>query len=361
MLVKVQHGGNVEKVAKRLGLSETPDTTFDFSVNLNPVGPPPAVKTVLDNGADITTRYPDEYAEEACNALAAAHGLPPEHVLIGNGATEIIGCILQALRPASAGTVAPTYSGYAQVCAAAGLPTTEAIVLSPDNGFEFGEPEKVRGAMEVIFVGSPNNPTGRLVPPTMLCEFSRRNPTKTVVADISFIDFTGPPCPEELKPEKLPPNMVVVKSLTTFFCIPGLRLGIGWAQPELVELIKKVRLPWTVNGLAQELALSLYADAAYMERSRTETQALRERFGGLLATLPDVSAFRAEASFVLARLPQDWLAARLQGELLRRGFLIRSCEDFVGLDARYCRLTVRPEPEQDALIEALRSLLTAGA
>lgn len=355
--MKAQHGGNVEKIAKRLGLSDIPEARFDFSVNQNPIGPPPAVSAVLQKGADTATHYPDEYAEPACRALAAAHGLHPEHVIVGNGATEIVGLILQALRPASAATVAPVYSGYAQACVAAGLPMREAMVLSVENGFRLSDPSEVHGSAELIFVASPNNPTGGLVPPAVLCELGLKNPARTIVADVSFIDFPGPSCPEKLRTDNLPPNVIVIKSLTAFFCIPGLRLGVAWAQPELLDLVKMVRLPWSVNGLSQALALSLYDDTDYMERSRAQTGSLRERFIGLLEALPNVSVVPSDANFVLAHLPQDWPAARLQGELLRRGILIRSCEDFVGLDARYCRLAVRPENEQDALLEALQSLL----
>ena len=360
MPMKPQHGGNAGKVAKRLGLTEAPVVRFDFSVNLNPIGPPPALRGILLRGADTAVHYPNEYAEPACRALAAVHGFDPEHVIVGNGSTEVFGWILQALRPASAATVAPAYGGYAEVSAAAGLPMAEAVTLSSDTGFRLSVPFEVAGAAEIIFVGSPNNPTGGLVSPDALRELTAKRPGATVVLDVSFIDFAGPPCPDELKPENLPANVIVVKSLTKFFSIAGLRLGMAWGGQELIELVKTVRLPWSVNGLSQALAPALYTDEDYMARSRARTQSLRERFVGLLQELPGFSVSPADANFVLVHLPQDWPGARLQGELLRRGILIRSCEDFTGLDPNCCRLAVRPENEQDALLEALRQLYVPG-
>ena len=152
----------------------------------------------------------------------------------------------------------------------------------------------------------------------------------------------------------------MVKSLTKFFCIPGLRLGMAWGEAGIMERIKSVRLPWSVNGLSQALAPRLYSDPDYLERSRERTGLLRSQFSEALRSLPGFTPFPADANFLLVELPSEWPRPRLQRELLSAGILIRSCEGFQSLGARYCRLAVRPKREQDQLMEALRELVHGG-
>jgi histidinol-phosphate/aromatic aminotransferase/cobyric acid decarboxylase-like protein len=95
-----EHGGNALAVAHELGMSACPDIALDFSVNLNPLGPPPALHQLLQQAGPLVTRYPEPYAAESCRSLAAAHGLSPQQVVVGNGSTEIFSWLLQAFRPA---------------------------------------------------------------------------------------------------------------------------------------------------------------------------------------------------------------------------------------------------------------------
>ncbi len=348
----VQHGGNAQAIARKLGLTSCPPVAVDFSVNLNPLGPPPVVQRVLMQGHATIARYPEEFADTAVQALAAAHGVSPATVVLGNGSTEIFGWILQALQPRGAGCVAPCYGGYREVCEAHGTPLSCVHTLTCDNGFRLTHPFAVPDETGVLFVGSPNNPTGSRVRPEILFSLAERNPHATIVIDASFMDFVEPP-----QAEDMPENVVVVKSLTKCFCIPGLRLGMAWGAPVVMDRVKTVRLPWSVNGLAQSVALHLYSDERYLEQSRLETRRLRERFAAAIGELPGFEVFPADADYLLVGLPAEWPVERLQRALLGEGLLIRSCEDFDGLDAAYCRLAVRPESEQDRLVRALATLL----
>ncbi|MBL7077281.1 MAG: cobyric acid synthase [Kiritimatiellae bacterium] len=354
---KNQHGGNAEALADALGLPECPAIALDFSVNLNPLGPAPAIRRILWQSEGIAARYPDEYAADACRALAAAHGLLPEQVVVGNGSTEVFGWILQALRPAQVGVVEPCYAGYREVCDANGIPMTRVMTLSAEAQFRLAETPELPDGVELLFVGSPNNPTGVTVSCDVLLALATQNPHCTVVVDASFADFLSDPMTVSPPGDPLLENMIVVKSLTKCFCIPGLRLGMAWGGASLMDRIRQVRLPWSVNGLAQELALRLYADDAYLEQTRSQVPSLRASFATALSSLPGVTVFPSEANFLLVRLPREWPAARLCKALLKQGILIRSCANYEGLGEDYCRLAVRPLHEQQQLLTALSELL----
>lgn len=158
----------------------------------------------------------------------------------------------------------------------------------------------------------------------------------------------------------LPLNLIVVKSLTKFFSIPGLRLGMACAHPDTCSRLRRTQLPWNVNALAQQAALSLYSDTRYLTDTRRETARLRHRLQSGLDRL-GWHVHPSAANFLLVRLPCPWTAGSLQATLLRQGILIRSCQHFEGLGDAYIRLAVRPEPEIDAFLAALDGLCPPSA
>ncbi|MFW5803148.1 MAG: cobyric acid synthase, partial [Verrucomicrobiota bacterium] len=354
------HGGDAEAAAIRLGLPDVPTIKLDFSVNINPLGPPPALRHVLLHGVDIAAQYPEPYAEGAVRALAEAHGASPEKVRVGNGATEIFGWLLQALRPRSAAMLQPCYTGYAEACRAYGVDCVDYFPETARRGLPDYSEELLAGVTEdVVFVGNPNNPTGHLTDPDVLLRSARMAPRQFFVVDESFIDFTAEDDNLSLVGTELPENILVVKSLTKFFAIPGLRLGMAYAQANVIERLKAAQLPWSVNGLAQTLAPKLYADDDYLLRSRRTTAELRARLARELDQFPQLTVHEAAANFLLVKLAPPWTGTQLQTELLKRGILVRTCDSFPGLSDQYLRLAARPDPERREFVKALKTVFSA--
>ena len=356
---EVVHGGDARAVARVLGVSvsETVPVRLDFSVNVNPFGAPSWVKGVLIGTEPLVERYPEASATTLTAALAKTHAVDPDSLVCGNGSTEILSWIAQTLRPARPAWVVPAYAGYAEACAAAGCSGEGLAASLPGDAFK-PDWEALRASKaDLLFLASPNNPTGVTLDPADVLSVTESVPSRTVVLDESFIDFLPDAVNRTLIRPKMPPNLIVVKSLTKFFAIPGLRLGMACAAPETLRRIEASRLPWSVNGLAQAVGTRLYEDTDYMERSRRLLPRWREAFASELAALPGLIVHPSEAPFLLCRLSAPWTASRLQAELLQRGILIRSCRNFEGLGEAYCRLAVRPPNEQEQLIAALRELL----
>lgn len=346
------HGGDPAAVARSLGLKGVPEIQYDFSVNINPLGMPPAVERALLSADEaIYSNYPETYAESAVSALAKAHGVKPESLLAGNGSTEIFFWIIQTLRPEKAGCIAPSYSGYADICSAAGIDFEYTGKALPENNFRINPDMISVSDAEFMFIGTPNNPTGLTVRRDDILRIAASMPQKYFVVDESFIDFLPNAKSCSLITDKLPDNVIVVKSLTKFFAIAGLRLGMVCGSLKTIGKIAKIRLPWSVNALSQMIAPLLYSDEKYILQSRKLIGELRREFSSKLAKLTQIKIFPSEANFLLCRLENsEFTLGFLQGKLLKRGILIRSCRDIEGLGDKYFRLAVRSREENEFLI-----------
>ncbi len=352
------HGGNPAKVAGELGFDNTVAVRFDFSVNLNPFGPPLPVKHLASEFENLISGYPEVDAATAEKILAEAHNVSPEAVVAGNGATEVFSLAVQALRPGSAVWSAPGYSGYREVCEKFLI---EARPVTAQCSAGIFTPDFMRLAKpgpDMIFLASPNNPTGQAINPQRVIDFAKANPHKNIIFDESFIDF----CPDApsrtiIGREDCPDNLLVVKSLTKFFAVAGLRLGFAWGAPDIIAKLREKRLPWTINGIAQEAAKLLYRERDYIERSRKATTDLREKLLKSLSAFPQLKRYSSSANYVLAEIVDEkWNADSLQKHLLEQGILIRNCSKIAGLDDRFVRLAVRPESETAELIAALNKI-----
>ena len=352
------HGGDARTVASALGAESYPPIRLDFSVNINPLGPPPAVREVMMNGMALASSYPDVYAHSAEECLAQAHNVSAESVVVGNGSTEIFGWILQAFKPSRVSLIAPCYAGYEEACRASGIDCTVDAVAAAESGFAVTPELLDQLTGDMAFIGTPNNPTGHLISPAILLEAAKKHSERIFVIDEAFIDFCADSDQYTLIGPDLPENIIVVKSLTKFFAVPGLRLGMACANPLTVARINATRLPWSVNALAQSLAGKLYRNEEYIDASRRMTHELRLTLVDALKELPSLTIHASQANFVLVELPPHCAASHLQEQLLKQGILIRTCDNYEGLGASYCRLAVRPAHEIDELINAMRSILS---
>ena len=352
------HGGNPQALLKSLGLKKAPEIQADFSVNINPAGPPPSVSRALLSINDKTySDYPEIYAETALRSLAKAHNLNVESILIGNGSTELFSMIIQALKPDKIAWIAPSYSGYSEICASHGIPATPAFCTLPEDNFKINIRQLAGSDADMFFLCSPNNPSGAVIGKKNILGFAAERKRSVFVVDESFIDFLPNPETKTLFSEKLPDNIIVVKSLTKFFSIAGVRLGMLYANPSTVAKIAKARLPWSVNAVAQKIAPLLYSDDKYIAETRRNICELRKIFSADLAKIPGLKVYPSHANFLLCELRKGKMDAdKLQCELLKRGILIRSCSNWQGLGPKFFRLAVLDQDSNNLLISELNSL-----
>ncbi len=350
------HGGNLNELADKAG--RRPEELLDFSANVNPLGPPPWLRPVISRHVENLAHYPDPDATPLLDAIAEHHGVASEEVIAGNGSSELLYALPRALGVWRAVIPVPAYIDYARAAAAAGLDVAT-LPLAEAEGFALPWPALdalLRGG-ECVFLGQPNNPTGVLCDAVAFREFAAAHPGTTFLVDEAFADFVEGYA--SLADER-PTNALVVRSMTKFFAIPGLRLGYAVADAAIVARVRAATPAWSVNALAQAVGVQAVRDTDYAGRTRAYVAAQREKLAAALREIPGLSVYPGQANYLLVRLTgPERDAKRLADALLRReGIAIRVCANYAGLDASYFRVAVRTAEENERLCSALAAALT---
>jgi histidinol-phosphate/aromatic aminotransferase/cobyric acid decarboxylase-like protein len=348
-----EHGGLVAEELARLGLR--PEEVIDFSVNVNPYGPSPAVLAAA-RSAPID-RYPDPTASELRQEICRRHELPADAVVVGNGAADLLWTLARVLaRPGEAVLVVePAFAEFRSAVASVGAEVID-WRASPATQFAIDtlEIERLaqRAGARVLYLCSPGSPTGSHVPVGEVAALASRQPRLTVILDQAFLTLSEHHAEAQVP---VPPNVVRVRSLTKDHAIPGLRLGYLLAAPALARRIEAARPPWTTSAVAQAAGLAALREDAFIDDCRqrllADRRALESDLGRLgLQPVPSCTGFLAVAV-------ED--GQRLRDRLLARRILVRSCASF-GLP-RHIRIAARPAGDRDKLHSALAVALARGA
>lgn len=339
-----RHGG-------RRGLRK--ESALDFSVNVNPLGPPSGVLNALGMELSAIARYPDSDCTLLTGRLARSHDVAPEQIVVGNGSTELIYAIARACRPRRVAIVEPTFTEYLRASLLVGATVDHWLAEGSHYDLEPFDPD---GA-ELVWLCNPNNPTGRLWPSATLARWIRDRRTTLFVVDEAFLPFRE----EELKHSvvaelKHAANLMVLRSLTKLYALPGLRLGYAVASASLASSFRVQLPPWSVNRLAQAAGLAALEDHDFLARTRawfrTERSALDQALEGLSHHLQIIPS---AVNFNLLRLRQGF-SAGLATTLAERGIIIREAANFVGLSEDYFRVAMRTAPDNERLLGELASI-----
>jgi L-threonine-O-3-phosphate decarboxylase len=357
-----RHGGNLTALANRSGRAA--ESLLDFSANINPLGMPAGTRSALIAALDALGHYPDP----ACTALRAAIGahlgVASECIVVGNGAEQLIWWLPRLLAAKRVLVTAPAYVDYQRAAEVWQRPLCS-IPLRPEDGFAL-DLEALSAhlhAGDLVWIGQPNNPTGRLVEPQPLREAVIAHPHVDWAIDEAFIDFVdgAHSAVHWERSQREWPNLIVIRSMTKFYALAGLRLGYAVLAPERAASFARLLPEWSVNSLAAAAGRALLTDpdlAAFAQRTRQLIGDERRRLSTALRGL-GLRVFDSAANYLLLRLPDAGPgAAELAARLLRsEGIAVRVCANYAGLDARYLRIAVRTEPENRRLLAAMARLL----
>ncbi|WP_458525055.1 threonine-phosphate decarboxylase CobD [Onishia taeanensis] len=345
------HGGRRAALLERFGLP--PDhPLIDFSANLNPLGPPAWLGDWLAGAAGRLASYPDPDDAAPARAIAAQQGLAPEQVLVTNGGAEAIYLAAALHAGGRALVVEPTFSEYRLACDHYGLAVESLALRGEAFALDLDEAERAMADAAVLFLCRPNNPTGTLVPSEAIERLLARGVETgtTLVVDEAFIDFSEEDALTPLLASA--PNLVLLRSLTKLYDLPGLRLGYLLGSPALVARARGLQMPWSVNALALGLVTPLLADADYLARTRDWLAGVRPGLPEAVRAL-GYAVPATQANFFLVDGGTADKAQALFAFLLRRGLLARHTHNFLGLDGRWLRLALRADPDNARLLDAL--------
>ncbi|MEE9258801.1 MAG: threonine-phosphate decarboxylase, partial [Nitrospinaceae bacterium] len=325
------HGGNREAAARQAGLRS--EDLIDFSASINPLGPPNCVHSALRDSAQYLDEYPDPQAAALRTVLSERLGISPDRITAANGSTELIYLIPYLWsKNKEVALVTPCFSEYERAFRTAGV-SVRNIPLDAENGFHF-DPDpflfQLQGLKNLggVVIGNPNSPAGNLWKADSLsalvhfCE--KRN--LFLVIDETFIEFCG----YEHSPLKQIDNnrhLILVRSMTKFYALPGLRLGYGIMHPGWIEKLESRRPPWSVNAIAQAVGKSVLGDTEFPDRVREFIRKERNFLYKGLKEIPALEVFSSDANFLLFRLREgtERESKALYSSLLGEGLLVRNC------------------------------------
>jgi threonine-phosphate decarboxylase len=344
-----RHGG--APVAGRRAL-------LDFSVNVNPLGPPASVLQAIRHELPAIARYPDPECRLLIDRLAKEHGVEPDQIVVGNGSNDLIYAIARALHPKHVAIAEPTYTEYLRASLLVGA--TAEHWLAEGAHFKM-TPFDPQGA-NIVWLCNPNNPTGGLwVGAADLSQWMEAHPRIVFVIDEAFLPLCprsspgrGDPLTLISKLDRLH-NLIVLRSLTKVYGLAGLRLGYAVTNAAMARSLRAELAPWSVNSLAQHAGLAALEDSGFWQQTRdwlTRTD-FADELAKVARFLQPVPSF---TSFVLVRLRQG-TSARFAEQLEERGIIIRDAANFIGLDQRYVRIAMRTARDNGRLFEQLRGVL----
>lgn len=334
----INHGGNLFAIARERGWDWR--EVLDLSASINPLGPARGVRPAIEEALDRIAFYPGQEPESLEQTLAQAWGVPPGAVLAGSGATELVHFVARAGWQGPAALVTPVWSEFYRA-----FPHASRLKLD--------EPESwpSRG---LLVLSQPVNPTGEALSEEVVRRAiaTREGP---VLLDESFIEFTRLPSAVALC--EAHPNLLVLRSLSKFHALPGLRIGALVGSGDWMRKLRRKREPWQVNTLAEAAARAALADKDHAERTRALVEEERAFLLEALEPLDGLHFFPAVANFLFAQTARP--AAEICEWFLERKIILRNCTGLPGVAGEAIRFAVRTRPENERFIAAAKEFFRA--
>ena len=354
-----EHGGDLKKAKKEFSLEEK--GIMDFSANINFLGPPPEIMETIKDNLEEIQHYPQPHSEELKKVLGDKFSLSQEQVIVGNGAVEIIYLLLEYLNIENIVLPVPSFSEYEKAARKIEA-ELDFFYLDEKNIFslEINRLKKYIFRNDLIILCNPHNPTAKLYTKKEVLEIVKiaQKENSFVLIDEAFIDFITEKSKYSLVSElDKYPNLFIIRSMTKFFAIPGLRLGFGLGNSEIITELEKRRDPWTVNTLAQIAGIKALEEREYIKKTQKENVKEREFLFSKLKNINKIKVFEPTANFILVKLKNKLRASELKKRMAKRGVLIRDCSNFRGLDDSYFRLAVKSRKMNLEMLEILKNSL----
>lgn len=346
------HGSNPQYLYREIGLT-IPENLLDFSANINPLGPPRAIREKWSLLFEKVIDYPDPRASSLKDMIAAKEGVRDDRVLLGNGGAELITLIGRMLSQKNVLIIEPAFSEYEEACRANGCNIVYYQAEEPSWQPLEEELFACLKNMDAVFLCNPNNPTGVVYSHEFivrLLDECRLNEVLLIV-DEAFHDFHHEYMPLTPLLGKYE-NLIILRSMTKMYAIPGLRLGFALAAPVTIQRLAKSQPHWSVNALAMEAGVECLKDVSFLEDSAKYIENERKK----LFNFFDKYGFAyspSQVNFYLLRDPIHEDQYPLFEFLLRKGMVPRHTFNFPGLEGRWLRFAIKGEQDNGRLLEVL--------
>jgi histidinol-phosphate aminotransferase len=349
-------GKPISEVAREFGLDEA--SIVKLASNENPLGMPESAKRAMAAAIEDLGRYPDSNGFELKAVLSKLNGVPPDWITLGNGSNDILEMAAHAFVEKGQSIVYAQYSFAVYALATQGLGARSIVVPAVKHGHDLDAMlAAISDDTRLVFVANPNNPTGTFVDGPKLEAFIAKVPRHVaIVLDEAYTEYLSKDKRyDSIEWVRRYPNLLVSRTLSKAYGLAGLRIGFAIAQPELTDLLNRLRQPFNVNSLAQAAAVAAVQDTAFLEKSAALNA---EGYATLTAAFDklDLEYVPSDGNFVMVRVGDDEGAgARVNLALLKQGVIVRPVANY-GLP-QWLRITIGLPAENEAFLAALEKAL----
>lgn len=340
------HGGNLHWAVSLLNCPTC--NIIDFSASINPLGPPDSAMMAINQGLNQLQHYPNPDYPDFRQVIANHHHIDVDEILPSNGAAELLTWVAwEAHNLHGVLLPSPCFADYKRALTTFNLP----FFLYDLDDLEMGLSHHQNVA---LLINNPHNPTGKLWHKDSLIPYLDKFPL--VIVDEAFMDFLPPHQQQSLiDVVKDYDNLIILRSLTKFYSLPGLRIGYGISNKERVKKWQKWRDPWSVNSLAVLAGIASLKDINFQEKTWRWLQPTKTKLMEGLNTIEGLKPFDSSANFILVET--EIPATILQLELLKEEqIFIRDCISFLELGEKFFRIAVKKDEQNQKLINAVRKI-----
>lgn len=355
------HGSDLEKIADYYHLSK--ENIVLFGANVNPLGLSGQVKKDLAAHLDVISSYPDRNYTDLKKAIASYTGTSAEHIVVGNGSTELISLLISQRAPKKALLLGPTYSEYARELNLVGG-TLEYYNLKEEQDFRLDISDltdTLKSDIDLLIICNPNNPTSSAISTADMKKLLTvcRSLGIFVMIDETYIEFA--PEGTSLSAVSLVPefdNFMVIRGVSKFFAAPGLRFGYGLTSNQaFLQTLLTHQNPWSLNSVGAYAGERMLKDTDYIKKTWTLIDSERTRMCTKLSGLDTVKIYPAYANFVLVRILKEGLTSfDVFEKAIHQNLMIRDCSSFESLNGEYVRFCIMNPEDNDRLLDVFRSL-----
>lgn len=357
----VSHGGDVWGFSRKYNVPL--EKVLDFSGPINFLGPPSKAVEAIKNYVKLIRFYPDPDPVELKTKIAKyiGHGVCSSNIILGNGSIELIYMVTEVF-PCNFKAVIPIPSFTEYEKATLRVSGEPIFVKLPENFALNVESvkEAVTDETRIVSICNPHSPSGTLYSKKNILDLVEFCQERNVVVSVdeNYIEFAEKGQENTMAGYvKKYENLFVIRSVTKFYGMPGIRLGYGIATESLIDDLQTVKQPWSINSLAGCATLAAFKDTLFIEKTKRIIAKERARFRKMLSKIDGLHVFPSVTNFLLVKITTRKVTATiLKKELGMKGFLIRDCSTFMGLDNSYFRVTVRAYEENLALVKAIKKI-----
>jgi threonine-phosphate decarboxylase len=359
----VSHGGDIWGFSRKYNIPL--DEVLEFSGPINYLGPSTKAVEAVKEHARLIRYYPDPNPVEFKEQIAqyVGEGVEADNVLLGYGSIELIYMITEILPAKFKALIpVPSFSEYEKAALRVG---GEPVFLQLPQNFTL-ETDKIKAAItddiKILCLCNPHSPSGTLYTKTQLLDLVEFCQKKDVIfsVDENYIEFDNNSLKNTLAGAvKEYENLFVIRSVTKFYGMAGIRFGYAVAAESLLERLEVVRQPWSINGLARVVTLAALNDTQFIENTKATIAENRAALAAALSAIPGLTVHPSVTNFLLVKIQGQKLnSTQLKEALAQQHILIRDCCTFMGMDNSYFRVTVRSAKDNQQLVEKIKQALS---